>query len=182
MYAYIYGKITHIEPTYVVLENQGVGYLIITPNSYRYRQDQEVLIHTHHYVREDIANLYGFMSLDEKKLFIKLISVSGIGPKSALSILASGETDNIVYAIEAADVKYLTKFPGIGPKSAQQIILDLKGKIDKLELGDNASDEVRQALEALGYSNTEITKTIKKLDPNNPIEEKVKQALSLLMK
>ncbi len=182
MYAYIYGKITHIEPTYVVLENQGVGYLIITPNSYRYKLNQEALIHTHHYVREDVDNLYGFMSLDEKKLFIKLISVSGIGPKSALSILASGETDNIIYAIESSDVKYLTKFPGIGPKSAQQIILDLKGKVDKIELGTPEADEVRQALEALGYSNTEITKTLKKLDQDKPIEERVKQALSILMK
>ena len=99
-----------------------------------------------------------------------------------MSILASGETDNIIYAIESSDVKYLTKFPGIGPKSAQQIILDLKGKVDKIELGPPEADEVRQALEALGYSNTEITKTLKKLDQDKPIEERVKQALSILMK
>ena len=116
-------------------------------------------------------------------MFIKLISVSGIGPKSALSILASGETDKIVYAIEMEDVKYLNQFPGIGPKSSRQIILDLKGKLSSnaVVLTDTLL-EAREALGALGYSRTNINKALKKVDPEKTIEEVIKQALAYLIK
>ncbi len=183
MYGYIKGVVTHIEPTHIIVENNNIGYLIITPNSYRYKTSQEVIVYTHHYVREDINNLYGFTSMAEKDLFIKLISVSGIGPKSALSILASGETDKIVYAIEMEDVKYLNQFPGIGPKSSQQIILDLKGKLSSnaVVLTDTLL-EAREALGALGYSRTNINKALKKVDPEKSIEEVIKQALAYLIK
>ena len=113
-----------------------------------------------------------------------MIGVSGIGPKSALSILASDQIDDIIMAIEASDVKFLTKFPGIGPKSAQQIILDLKGKlvIDELELIPNQESDVSQALTALGYSKTEIKKVLKKVNPDQSVEMMIKDALKLLMK
>lgn len=183
MYGYIKGYVAYVEPTHIIVDNNGVGFLIITPNSYRYKTNQEVIIYTHHYVRDDINNLYGFSSLAEKDLFIKLISVSGIGPKSALSILASGESDKIIYAIETEDVLYLRKFPGIGPKSAQQIILDLKGKLktDVVILTDKML-EAREALNALGYSRVEINKSLKNVDDNLPIEEIVKEALAYLIK
>ena len=129
MYATIKGFVTMIEPSYIVVENQGIGYLILTPNPFSYQIKNEALIYVHHYVKEDINALYGFKSFEAKKMFIKLINVSGIGPKSALSILASDRLDDLVQAIEMADIVYLKKFPGIGPKSAQQIILDLQGKI-----------------------------------------------------
>lgn len=183
MYAYIKGTVKEVNPKYIVVDNSGVGYLIITPNSYRYKLDSDVTVFVHHYVREDQDTLYGFLSREEKHLFIDLISVSGIGPKSALSILASGEPDKIMYAIEISDVKYLTKFPGIGPKSAQQIILDLKGKLTKETLiTDEVEDEVKEALQSLGYSNREINKVLTKVDATLPIEERVKQALGLLIK
>ena len=97
-----------------------------------------------------------------------MITVSGIGPKSALSILASGRPDDIIFAIDQQDIKFLTKFPGIGPKSAQQIILDLRGKLDKkvLSILDESSNEVKEALMALGYSQTELKRVLSKLRHN----------------
>ena len=141
-------------------------------------------LYIHHYVREDIETLFGFESKEARDLFIDLISVSGIGPKSALSILASGKPDEVMFAIEQQDVKFLTKFPGIGAKSAQQIILDLRGKLDKkaLAVTDESSSEVKEALMALGYSQTELKKVLNKLDNSLPTDKMIKQALLLLMK
>jgi len=166
MYAYIEGSITEIKPSYVVIENHGIGYMIISPNPYAYHLGESIRIYTHHYVREDIDNLYGFKSLASKELFIKLIGVSGIGPKSALSLLASDQINDIILAIEEGHVKFLTKFPGIGIKSAQQIILDLKGKLiePEDELIPTHRNDVVDALSALGYSQVEIKKVMKKLD------------------
>lgn len=184
MYAYIEGIIKEIKPSYVVIENHGIGYLIISPNPYSYHMGEEIRIYTHHYVREDLDNLYGFKSLESKELFIKLISVSGIGPKSALSLLASDQINDIILAIEESNVKFLTKFPGIGQKSAQQIILDLKGKLieDEDELIPTHKNDTVDALSALGYSNVEIKKVMKKIDQDQPVQEMIKQALQLLMK
>jgi holliday junction DNA helicase RuvA len=168
----------------LVIQNQGIGYLIISPNPYSYHVGESVKIYTHHYVREDIDNLYGFRSRESKDLFIRLIGVSGIGPKSALSILATDAINDIILAIEEGNVKYLTKFPGIGTKSAQQIILDLKGKLvdDDTELLPSSSSDVEQALSALGYSKVEIKKVMKKLDPDQAVEVMIKQALQMLIK
>jgi len=184
VYAYIFGKLTEIKPSYIVVENHGVGYLIISPNPYSYHINDEVMIYTHHYVREDIDNLYGFISLESKELFIRLIGVSGIGPKSALSILATDQIQETILAIEEGNVKYLMKFPGIGLKSAQQIILDLKGKLiqDEDELIPTSKNDVEDALNALGYSKTEIRKVMKKLDHDQAVEVMIKQALQMLIK
>lgn len=184
MYSYIVGTLTEIEPSHIVLDNQGVGYLIVTPNPYSYTIGNSVKMFVHHHVREDQDTLYGFDTKEARRLFQDLISVSGIGPKSALSILASGKPEQIEYAIENQDVKFLTKFPGIGPKSAQQIILDLKGKLDKkaLEINVNQKDEVQEALLALGYSPSELKKVLSKIDPSLTIEKRIKQALQLMIK
>ncbi len=184
MYAYIDGIITEIKPSYVVIETHGIGYLIISPNPYGFKQNEELRLYTHHYVREDINALYGFRSLESKELFIKLISVSGIGPKSALSILATDAINDIILAIEEGNVKYLTKFPGIGLKSAQQIVLDLKGKLIDVEdeLIPTQKNDVEDALSALGYSKTEIRKVMKKINQDDTVEHMIKEALKLLMK
>ena len=184
VYAYIEGIITEIKPSYVVIENQGVGYLIISPNPYSYHIGEQLRMYTHHYVREDINHLYGFRFLESKELFIRLIGVSGIGPKSALSLLATDQINDIILAIEEGNVKYLTKFPGIGTKSAQQIILDLKGKLIESddELLPTHKNDVTDALSALGYSNIEIKKVMKKINQDQPVEQMIKQALQLLIK
>ncbi len=184
MYAYVKGIVKTIKPTHIVIENQYIGYQILSPYPFQYKMDEEVIVYTHHYVRDDAILLYGFDSEEGLDLFIKLISVSGIGPKSALSILATNQIDNIIVAIENADVKYLTKFPGIGAKSAQQIILDLKGKLvtdEETLLPTNESD-VTQALSALGYNKTEVRKVMKKINPDQSVEDMIKQALQLLIK
>ena len=183
MYAYLNGTITDIKPSHVVLDHMGIGYHILSPNPYSYQLGSEVKIYTYHHVREDVFSLYGFRTEEAKDLFIRLISVSGIGPKSALSLLATDRISDIMVAIEDGNVKFLTKFPGIGTKSAQQIILDLKGKlIETEELVKPQTQDVEQALSALGYSKIEIKKVLKKIDIDRSVEDMIKDALKLLMK
>jgi Holliday junction DNA helicase RuvA len=121
--------------------------------------------------------------LELKDLFLKLINVPGIGPKSALSILASDNTSELIRAIDEGNAKYLTKFPGIGMKSAQQIILDLKGKLTlEEETVPNQLEDVSLALSALGYSKVEINRTLKKITPSEHVDKMVKEALQILLK
>ena len=183
MYSYIKGVITKITPKYVVIENNNIGYLVIVPNPYNYKMNEECKIFIHQYVKEDVLDLYGFKTEDEKELFLKLISVSGIGPKSALSILASGSVNEITLAIEAGNDAYLKKFPGIGSKASLQIILDLKGKLKTEELAINpALGDVEAALIALGYNKKELAKVLNKLDLSKDVGELVKDALKMLIK
>jgi len=184
MYAYVKGFIKSIKPTHVVVENNNIGYKILSPYPFQYQLEENVIIYTYHYVRDDAIHLYGFNSIEGHDLFVKLIGVSGIGPKSALSILATNQIDEVIMAIENADVKYLTKFPGIGSKSAQQIILDLKGKLvtDEQTLIPSHESDVIQALSALGYNKTEIRKVMKKVNGDLSVEAMIKEALKLLIK
>lgn len=183
MYGYIKGVVKDIKPTHIILENNNIGYLIIVPNPYIYSLNDDVVLYTHHYVREDIFNLYGFISDEAKNLFIRLISVSGVGPKTALSIMATDNIDEVLYAIEDGNAKFLTKFPGIGNKTASQIILDLKGKLVKEEtlVTFGNLDDAKSALLALGYSNREVTKVLKNIDSSLSVEEIIKKALSNIL-
>lgn len=199
MYAYIKGTLAVLNPTHVVVEASGVGYEIQTPNSYRFQKfmDQEVVIHTSLIVREDAQLLYGFINQEEKDMFLSLIKVTGIGPKSALAILASSSPNEVKIAIENENDTYLTKFPGIGKKTARQIVLDLKGKVQinevdssqilnaEASLGDNTPiiKEAILALEALGYSKRELTKVEKVLakDSFESVDDAVKKGLQLLI-
>ena len=188
MYGYIKGIVTKITPKNIIVENNGIGYLIIVPNPYVYKIDTEYKVYTHQYVREDILDLYGFISEEEKELFLKLISVSGIGPKSALSILATGTVSEITNAIESRNDVYLKKFPGIGAKASQQIMLDLAGKLSyvptKITNAQYTSklSDVIDALVALGYTKKEATKVVEKLDPAMDEGLLVKEALKKLVK
>ena len=144
-------------------------------------------MYTYQYVREQINDLYGFKTEDEKNLFIKLISVNGIGPKSALSILACGKVNDVYEAIEMRNDAYLRKFPGIGPKASLQIILDLKGKISfdevaNVSLSTQKSSDVGEALISLGYSKKDIDKVLKQIDLNADEGTIIKNALQLLSK
>lgn len=185
MYSYINGVVTKVTPKNIILENNGIGYLLIVSNPYNFSLNKECKVYVHQYVREDLIDLYGFISEEEKELFLKLISVSGIGPKSALSILASGTVNEVVKAIESRNDAYLRKFPGIGTKASQQIILDLQGKIDlteKIVVNNTKLEDVEEALLALGYAKKDISKVVKKLDMSLDEAALVKQALLLLMK
>nr|WP_263313074.1 Holliday junction branch migration protein RuvA [Mammaliicoccus sp. Marseille-Q6498] len=195
MYAYIKGTISQLYPSHIVVENNGIGYEIQTPNSYRFQSqlEQETQVYTQLIVREDAQLLYGFTNLEEKDMFLSLIKVTGIGPKSALAILASSTPNEVAIAIENENEAYLTKFPGIGKKTARQIILDLKGKLiitEESELfnQNNNNDydlleEALLALEALGYSKREITKVKKVLEKESfdTVDACVKRGLALLI-
>ena len=150
------------------------------PNPYVFKLYDEVTIYLYQKVSEDAIDLYGFKTYEEKELFLKLISVNGIGPKSALSILATGDVKGIVDAIDLGNATYLTKFPGIGAKASQQIVLDLKGKINFDVNNTSSKSELAEALSSLGYGKKDIEKVEKKLDMNLPIETLIKEALKLL--
>ena len=128
MYDYLKGTVEYIGPEYIVVENGGIGYQVVTPNPFIFsaQLNKNIQIFLYHYVREDIMTLYGFQSRQEKALFTKLLGVTGIGPKGALAILASGKVDQVVQAVEQEDESFLVKFPGVGKKTARQMILDLK--------------------------------------------------------
>ncbi|EKF51005.1 Holliday junction branch migration protein RuvA [Lactococcus garvieae] len=196
MYEYFQGQLVKITPTYIVVDVAHVGYLINVANPYAWsnRMNQEIKIYVHQVIREDAHTLYGFTDQVEKALFLRLISVSGIGPKSALAIIAADDNAGLVNAIDSSDTKYLTKFPGVGKKTAMQMVLDLAGKFDataSAELvsvsADNKNQELMEAIEALqalGYKATELKKIQKKLEAEAGLtsEEYIKAALKLMMK
>ena len=185
MYGYIKGKITDIESNYVIIENNDIGYLIYVPNPYYYRLSENYTIYTYNCVREDEYSLYGFKNKEELGLFLKLISVKGLGPKMALPMLATGSIAGIADAIDRENILYLKKFPKIGDKVARQIILDLKGKLSGSE-GVNQTkvenDELTDALIALGYKQADIKKVVPSVSKDLTIENQIKEALKLLLK
>ena len=195
MYEYLNGELAHILPTEIVVDVHGVGYQVVFANPYRLQDSlkKQIKVLVQQVVREDSITLYGFISSEERELFQRLISVSGIGPKSAMSILANDDTEGFVNAVESGNVTYLTKFPGVGKKTAQQIILDLKGKFEavpeettKAVVSTNQAtlEEAKEALLGLGYSAKEITKIWKSLEAAAPstTQEALKVAFKLLMK
>ena len=195
MYEYLNGELAHILPTAIVVDVHGVGYQVVFANPYRLQDSlkKQIKVLVQQVVREDSITLYGFISSEGRELFQRLISVSGIGPKSAMSILANDDTEGFVNAVESGNVTYLTKFPGVGKKTAQQIILDLKGKFEavpeettKAVVSTNQAtlEEAKEALLGLGYSAKEITKIWKSLEAAAPstTQEALKVAFKLLMK
>ena len=183
MYAYIKGFVKEIESDYIVLDNNGIGYLIYTASPYSFEIDKEYVVYLYQYVREDEITLYGFKSLEEKQLFLKLTSVKGLGCKMALPMIALGSPNGIIDAIERENILYLKKFPKIGDKVARQIILDLKGKLAKTEdVNTQVNDDLIEALKSLGYKNADINKVVKKVDNTLDIEVQIKEALKLLLK
>lgn len=200
MYAYIKGTIEEITPSYVVAENNGIGYHIHFANPFRLSGEmkKEAKVYIYQSVTQDDIRLYGFINKEEKELFLKLIGVSGIGPKSAQAILAAEDHVGLVQAIEDNDVKYLQKFPGVGKKTASQIILDLQGKLADLSpevmeaFGNGQApaaeriielEEALEALTVLGYSQRDIKKLTPKLKemPNASADDYIREALKHLI-
>ena len=185
MYGYIKGVIKDIESSYIIIDNHDIGYQIYVPNPYYYKLEETYTIYTYNCIREDEYSLYGFKNKEELKMFLKLISVKGLGPKMALPMLATGSIDGLIDAIDRENILYLKKFPKIGDKVARQIILDLKGKINTNQISlftSSNNDELTDALVALGYKQADIKKIIKNVDTNLPIEIQIKEALKLLLK
>ena len=183
MYGYIKGIVTEIESSYIILENNNIGYLIYVANPYSYQINKEYKVYLYTQIKEDEHLLYGFKEKEEKDLFLKLISVKGLGCKMALPILATGSINGIVDAIDRENILYLKKFPKIGDKVARQIILDLKGKLASSSNDVvNTNSELVEVLTSLGYKNPDIKKVLPNVDANLSIEEQVKEALKLLLK
>ena len=187
MYDYIKGIITGIKNNAIVLDNSGVGYLVYVSNPYSFEIGNEYKVYIYQQIQEDGHFLYGFKTAEEKDLFLKLISVKGLGCKMAMPILAVGSIDGIQDAIERENILYLKKFPKIGDKLAKQIILDLKGKLETIGVGISddqveKENELREVLIGLGYKEKELRPVLARVDTSLTIEEQVKDALKLLLK
>ena len=184
MYNYIKGTIVLEEANYIVVENNDIGYTIYVANPFSFELNSKSTIYLYNQIREDENSLYGFKTIEERELFLKLINVKGLGPKMAMPMLATGSIEGIKDAIERENILYLTKFPKIGEKLARQIILDLKGKLVKKEdnMVDKSFDELISVLESLGYKTVEIKKVIPKINSSLDIENQVKEALKLMLK
>lgn len=186
MYGYISGTIKEIEASYIIIDNHGIGYQVYVPNPYGFMIGKDYTIYTYSNIREDEYTLYGFKTKEEKELFLKLISVKGLGPKMALPMLATGSISLLEEAIETENINYLKKFPKIGDKVAKQVILDLKGKLNVINTGlfarPNYSNEVYDALIGLGYKPVDVKKVVQKIDSSLSIEQQIKEGLKLLLK
>lgn len=187
MYDYIKGTVVELKYNSIVVDNNGVGYLIYVPNPYAFEVGQEYKVYVYQQVKEDEESLFGFKVREEKELFLKLISVKGLGCRMTLPMFAVGSTQGIMDAIERENILYLKKFPKIGEKLARQIVLDLKGKLEFIGTGITddvveTQEELQEALLALGYKEKEIKKVIEQVDENKIIEEQIKEALKLLLR
>ncbi|MBS4534247.1 Holliday junction branch migration protein RuvA [Clostridium sp. D2Q-14] len=195
MYRYIKGYINEISEDFIVVDNNNIGYKISTSMETisNVRINEEYKIYTHLHVREDDMSLYGFISRSELELFLKLISVSKIGPKVALGILSSLSVDKIKFAIINEDTKTLSKAPGVGKKTANRMILELKDrikdynieKLDSSSMVNNKSNinEALDALIALGYTKYEASNVMNKFDIEKlNTEDIIKLSLSELSK
>jgi holliday junction DNA helicase RuvA len=198
MYEYIKGKYVGINKDYIIVENSGIGYKIFTSGvtmSSIPKPGEEIMLYLEQIVREDFLGLYGFDSKEELELFKLLLTVSGVGPKAALSLLSISRVNNLKYAILTGDEKHICRGVGIGKKTAARIILELKDKLKSDELLDDPQNsnssstneniivlsEALSALLALGYSEKEAESVLKNVDRNESIENIIKAALKLLM-
>jgi holliday junction DNA helicase RuvA len=182
------GLVVKIQPDYLVIEVQGVGYLVYITKPEAYQLNQLNHIYTYHVIREADQYLVGFPSLLDKRVFEQLISVKGIGPKTAIGALSGATSEQIIQGINDGNIAFLKSLPSIGPKAASQIILDLKGKITfdnaKAVPGENGQIiQVKEALKSLGFKGQEIDRATKDLSTENQsIESLIKVALKKLGK
>lgn len=191
MIARLNGLLVEKAPPLIVLDCVGVGYEVEVPMSTFYNLPEtgvQVTLLTHMVVREDAQLLYGFGTQQEKDTFRQLIKVNGIGAKSALSILSGVSIEDLVAAVGSQEVDVLTRIPGVGKKTAERLLLELKDKFDATGLGIVAGQEksvtqdVLTALLALGYNEREAVASVKLLDKDLTVSEGIKQALQLLSK
>lgn len=200
MYAYIKGELAEINTDHIVVEAGGIGYQVfISLQTFDYLPSvgEDLKIYTYLYLREDAMILYGFLTKDDLELFKLLISVSGIGPKGGLAILSTLEADDLRFAILSGDAKAISKAPGVGGKTAQRVILELKDKLsleDAFEAktehvqknataaGGSVKNDAVMALTALGYSSTESLKAVSAVEitEDMDVEEVLKAALKHL--
>ena len=187
MIAHISGKIAEKFAGSVIVDVSGVGYEVIVPAGEFERAvlNEQIKFYTYHNITDRSQELFGFSSLAAKKLFELLITVQGVGPRAGMAIMSLGETEEVRNAIACEDAKFIQKAAGVGKKSAERVILDLKDKvgmaISKQDgFGDNiilASDEALEALIALGFNLNDATKTLEQIPRDLPTEERITLAL-----
>lgn len=184
MYRYFKGYVSEIHATHITFEVNNIGYYVKVPNPYQFETNTEMILYLHYHVREDAHELYGFQESTIRDMFETLINVKGLGPKGALAILASSTPQEIANALNQSNAKFFSQFPGIGPKLSQQIVLDLKGKINFDEetttpIETEKKNNVILALKSLGYTTNEIKQATKTLDlsENVSLSDAVKAAL-----
>ena len=198
MFSYIKGELAEINIDHIVIDVNGIGYQIFIPtNTLNYLPSigESVKIHTYLYIREDAMILYGFLTKDDLEMFKLLITVSGIGPKGGLGILSTLSSDDLRFAVLSGDSKAISKAPGIGAKTAQRVIIDLKDKLsledafekklehenEKINVSSNSQvkNDAVMALNALGYSSTESLKAVSKVEITDDmdVEDVLKAAL-----
>lgn len=189
MIAYLQGKMIGKTDSYAVVLTGGVGYKVFAAGSVLGKEiGSEVELYIYTQVREDAFNLYGFLTRSELSTFELLISVSGVGPKMALSVLSAGEPSFIQNAIVSQDVSVFTNISGVGRKTAERIIVELKEKMGNLIPSETVSGQrgsagdLVAALEAFGYSNREIREAITSVDRTAGVEDQLRQALKILGK
>ncbi|MEE0973117.1 MAG: Holliday junction branch migration protein RuvA [Paludibacteraceae bacterium] len=197
MLEYVKGDIVEITPTYVVVENQGMGYMVnISLQTYSAIQDKSVAkLFLYESIREDAFVLYGFATSTERKMFLLLISVSGVGAGTARMILSSLSSAELCQAIQTENVQAIKSVKGIGLKTAQRILVDLKDKIQELDVASNVvtpvaatanqqiASEAVAALSMLGFASTQSQKAVAKILSDEPalsVEQVIKKALKLL--
>lgn len=202
MIGYVSGKLAEIEEEYVIVDVNGIGIRVLLGAAFLCEMPaigSQIKIYTYTYVKEDAFLLYGFRSKDELSLFKQLITVSGVGPKSGLGILSVLSADDLRFAIYAGDAKTIAKAPGIGKKTAERLVLELKGKVNLADsesvtlleqIATTFAEEPKRnrkdaidALTALGYSSMEAAKAVKSVNPSDDmdVEDILKQALKFLL-
>lgn len=194
MYSFIKGNLVSCSPDIAVVENNGIGYEInISESTYaRICGSKEVKIYTYLNVKEDGIALFGFYSQNEKDLFMQLTSISGVGPKTALQVLSAGDVTSLAVAIASGDVAFLSKIKGIGKKTAERIVLELRSSMVSIDVvGDsiktpvskaekNVMDEAVMALVSLGLSKTECVKAVSRVEEYKSLEDLIAKALKFI--
>ncbi len=185
MIAFIKGRVLAKSQDYLILEAGSLGYKVFCSQEIvsKVILDTDLSLFLTHVVKEDKSDLYGFETQDEMEFFELLLSVSGVGPKSAMAILNLDSLDNIKSAIASGDEGYLSQVSGIGNKTAKKLLLELQDKLPKMEAAQHGNyEELMGALESLGYKKSEIKPVLKELNSNEDLQSQIKEALRLLSK
>lgn len=192
MISYLRGQLLGVDEDRIMLEVQGIGYEVAVPSTVLQKlpsKGQELELYTHLHVREDALQLYGFSTPQERAMFRVLINARGIGPKVALTILDKFSADSLAAVLERGEVDPLLKVPGVGKKTAQRLILELKGKLPESFFKDEektaeeqVDNEVVQALLALGYSRQESLEALRKIQPRSAEETSTEAVLRLALR
>lgn len=183
MIAYLKGTVLEKGLTYIILENQGIGYKVfVIPEALEGKIGDAASFYTYMKVSDDGQSLFGLPDFGTLQFFEMLITVSGVGPKVALAILSAAKVEAVKQAIASQDPGIFTRISGVGLKTAEKIIVELKSKVGSLGASGGSSSEVFDALLALGYNQREVREVINKIDHTKPQEQQLKQALQMIGK